>query len=104
MIDPAIFVFVLLCLLIAGGGGYLAWKAHTARIAAWAQFALRHGMSARGLRLEGTYEGLPLTLETQTRGSGRNQYTVAVLRLSLGNALPPEFSLEREGLGDKVMR
>jgi hypothetical protein len=104
MLDPVILVFVLLSVLIAGGGGYLAWKAHTARLAAWAQFAQRYGMSARGLRLEGTYHGLPLSLETQMRGSGRNRYTVAVLRLPVSNALPPEFSLEREGLEDKLLR
>ena len=103
MIDPVLVVFFLLMALIVGGGGYLAWRAHAARVAAWAQFAQRHGMSAHGLHFEGTYEGFPVTVETRTRGSGRSRYTVAVLRLSVGGALPPEFSLEREGLGDKVL-
>jgi len=83
---------------------YFAIKAHKAQVAAWAEFAQRHGMEARGLHVEGSYEGYPLTVETQSRGSGKNRYTVAVLHLSLQNSLPDEFSLEREGFGDKILR
>jgi hypothetical protein len=93
-------VFVLIMVV----GGYFGWKVRQARIAAWAEFASRHGMHADGLRIDGSYEGYPLTVETQSRGSGKHRYTVAVLRLSARNSLPPEFSLEREGLGDKVLR
>lgn len=83
---------------------YLSVKMNRARVAAWAEFAHRHGMHAQGLKLEGSYEGYPLTVETQQRSAGKSSYTVAVLHLSVESALPAEFSLEREGFGDKILR
>jgi hypothetical protein len=101
-------LFVLLIIagmvLFMGIAVYFAMKMHRAQVAAWAEFAQRHGMQSRGLKIDGSYEGYPLTVETQSRGSGKNSYTVAVLHLSLESALPTEFSLEREGLGDKILR
>jgi hypothetical protein len=61
-------------------------------------------MHADGLQIEGTYEGYPMRLETQTRGSGKNRYRVTVVHLSTNGALPPDFSLEPEGLGDKLLK
>jgi hypothetical protein len=83
---------------------YFGWNAYKARRAAWAEFAQRHGMQTRGLRIEGSYDGYPLTVETQSRGSGQSRYKVAVLHLSVESALPIDFSLEREGVGDKILR
>ncbi|HYI00308.1 hypothetical protein [Hyalangium sp.] len=101
-------LFVLLAvaasLSLVGLIAYFAWRTHKARVEAWAEFASRHGMHAEGLHIEGDYEGYPLKLETQSRGSGKHRYTVTVLHLSLQGALPPDFSLERERLGDKVLR
>jgi hypothetical protein len=102
MFDPALLVFVLIMALIVGGGAYLAWKAHSNRVEVWGRFVKIQGLGPRGLRIEGTYEGFPVMMENQTRGAGRSRYTVAVLRLSVGSTLPPEFSLEPEGLGDKM--
>lgn len=104
MSDWVLPLLVVLVVLATGVAVYFARKVQAARTAAWAGFARRHGLSAHGLRIEGTYQGLPLTVDLQTRGAGRNQTTVTVLRLSVGEALPPDFSLEREGLGDKVLR
>ncbi len=100
LIALAILSFVVLTALAL----YLSAKVNRARVAAWAEFAQRHGMHAQGLRLEGSYEGYPLTVETQQRSAGKSTYTVAVLHLSLESALPAEFSLEREGFGDKILR
>jgi hypothetical protein len=83
---------------------YLAHRWNRARMAAWAEFASRHGMHADKFHIEGSYEGYPLTLRTERRGSGKHSYTVTVLRLSVGEALPPEFSLKPAGLGSKVLR
>lgn len=83
---------------------FIYWKVHKARVEAWAGFASRHGMHANGLQIEGTYEGYPMRLETQTRGSGKSRYTVTVLHLSTNGALPPDFSLEPESFGDKVLK
>jgi hypothetical protein len=83
---------------------YLAVKEHRTWVAAWAEFAHRHGMRARGLKLEGSYEGYPLRVETQQRSAGKSSYTVVVLHLSVESALPAEFSLSREGFGDKILR
>jgi hypothetical protein len=83
---------------------FLIWKVHQVRVAAWAEFASRHDMHADGLEIEGTYEGYPMRLETQSRGSGKNRYRVTVLHLSTNGALPPDFSLEPEGFGDKLLK
>jgi hypothetical protein len=82
----------------------ISWNVHQARVAGWAEFASRHDMHADGLTVEGSYEGYPLRLETQKRGSGKNRYTVTVLHLSTHGTLPPDFSLEREGFGDKLLK
>lgn len=103
--NELLFAFVLFgFVLLMGVVIYFSVKAHQAKLAAWAEFAQRHGMQTRGLRIEGSYEGYPLTVETQSRGSGKNRYTVAVLHLSVESALPVDFSLEREGFGDKILR
>jgi hypothetical protein len=105
MNDPVFtLVPVLIALAVAGLVAYFAYRMHKVRVAAWAEFASRHGMHAEGLRIEGDYEGYPLKVETQSRGSGKNRYTVTVLHLSTQGALPPDFSLEKEGLGDKVLK
>jgi hypothetical protein len=82
---------------------YALWRARKARITAWAEFASNHDMQAQGFRIEGSYEDYPLVIETARRGHGKHRYTVTVLSLSLPDALPPEFSLTRESLGDKVL-
>ncbi|MDY7227120.1 hypothetical protein [Hyalangium rubrum] len=104
--DPAVFLLLLAAALIAFVSVYLLRRANAAQAAAWAAFARSHGMSMspRGLRIEGTYEGLPLTVEARYVRAGRGTYVAAVLRLNVAALLPPEFSLEREGLGDKALR
>lgn len=97
-------LLLLAGLALLGVIGYLIWRVNKARVAAWAAFASRHEMNAQGLRIDGSYEGYPLTVETESRGSGKHRYTVTVLRLSVRDVLPPEFSLKREGLGDKVLQ
>jgi hypothetical protein len=97
-------LLLLAGLALLGVIGYIIWREHKARVAAWSEFASRHEMNAQGLRIEGSYEGYPLTVETESRGSGKHRYTVTVLRLSVRDVLPPEFSLKREGLGDKVLQ
>jgi hypothetical protein len=83
---------------------FIIWKVHDGRVKAWAEFASRHGMHVDGLQIEGTYEGYPMRLETQARGSGNSRYHVTVLHLSTNGALPPDFSLEPEGFGDKLLK
>jgi hypothetical protein len=92
-------VVAILILLV-----YLDWRARKARMAAWAEFASNHDMQARGFRVEGSYEGYPLVIEVERRGHGKHRYTVTALSLSIPDALSHEFSLEREGLGDKVLQ
>jgi hypothetical protein len=103
--DPtALLLAVLLIVVVSVAAGYLAWKVQAAQVAVWTEFARRHGLRQQRLRLEGSFEGVPLTVETQSRGSGKHRYVVAVVRLSVRDVFPPEFSLEREGLGDKVLK
>lgn len=89
--------------------GLIYWKVHQARAAVWAEFARLHGLSSDGLSLQGSYEGYDLKMETETRHEHRHvgrdrDYTVTVLRLSTQGALPKNFSLEPEGLGDKLLK
>lgn len=90
-------------------GGLIYWKLHQAKSAVWAEFAHLHGLSAEGLSVAGSYEGYDLKLETELRHEHRHvgkdqSYTVTVLRLSTQGALPKNFSLEPEGLGDKLLK
>ncbi len=94
-------VLVLLVLLVLLA--YALWRAREDRIAAWAEFASDHDMQAQGLRIEGSYEDYPLVIETERRGHEKHHYTFTVLYLSVPDTLPPEFSLARESLGDKVL-
>lgn len=101
--NPVVLLLLLAAALLAMGSVYLLHRRNAALAAAWAEFARSHGLSVRGLRLEGTCEGLPLTVEARYLDAGRGKHVGTVLRLRV-KALPPEFSLEREGLGDKVPR
>jgi hypothetical protein len=102
MHHPSLQMILLVSLLVIAC--FILWMVHKARVAAWAEFASRHGMHADGLEIEGTYEGYPMRLETQSRGSGKSRYRVTVLHLSTNGALPPDFSLEPEGFGDKLLK
>ncbi|WP_224243050.1 hypothetical protein [Hyalangium gracile] len=104
MRDTAGLWFVLVSALFILVPLYFIWRVYKKQLAAWAEFASRHALHAQKLRIEGSYEGYQLTLETQRRGGGKQSYTVTVLRLSVGDSLPPDFSLEREGLGDKILK
>lgn len=98
-------VFVLLVALLGVGVfAYISYRLKAARIAAWAEFASRHGMQASGLHIHGAYEGHRLELDTVRRRSGKNSYTVTVLKLSVQESLPGNFTLSLEGLGDKVLK
>lgn len=83
---------------------YLVRKWNKARMAAWAEFAGRHGMNADQFHIEGSYEGYPLVVRAEKRGSGKHSHWVTVLRLSVSEVLPPELSLSVAGLGSKVLR
>jgi hypothetical protein len=103
MIDP-VFIGIPVFIMVGILSMYLHLKRAQARVAAWAEFARRHGLQIdRGL-IQGDYEGYPLKLDLQSRGSGKSRYTVAVVRLSSQGTLPEDFSLAKEGLGDKVLK
>ncbi|HEX8703570.1 MAG TPA: hypothetical protein VF815_32340 [Myxococcaceae bacterium] len=104
--DPAVFLLLLAAGLLAFGSVYLLRRASAARVAAWSEFARRHGMDmgARGLRLDGLREGLPLTVEARYLSEGKAMYAAAVLRLRVDSLLPPGFFLARQGLGDEASR
>lgn len=87
---------------------YGAWKQHVRRREAWRALAQAHGWSFNhswgSLEVEGLYQGQQLSLLTERRGHGKNSYSVTVLRLDLGHALPPELSLEPEHFGDRLLK
>jgi hypothetical protein len=89
LIDP-LYIVILLCGL--GSGGFVAWRRHSQQLAAWATFAQRHGLTARGLTLQGLCEGRELWLATERRVTGTSRDTVTVLRLDVRDVLPEEPS------------
>lgn len=91
------------------------WKQWKRRCAAWQTFASQRGLrfhetpgvfkySPGTLTMQGLYQGFPLLLFTEYRGSGKNRHLVTVLRLELGAALPPGLIVKPERLGDKVLK
>ncbi len=100
---------VLLPLFVFTFLGFVLWEnIHTQRKQreAWDAFGQRHGLSftPSPLQLEGRHEGCPLRLHTEMRGSGKSRYGVTVLRLDVDDALPGDFELRREGLGNKLLK
>lgn len=97
-------LFLAVLLLVA----YVLWTRYQRRLEAWRALARQHGWSFRNswsaLEVEGLHDGQQLSLLTERRGHGKHRYTVTVVRLDVSHALPPELSLEPEGLGDRFLK
>lgn len=97
-----LLIFALVVTLIAATQ---LWKARSRRHRqeAWEQFAASRQLGyARG-QIAGIASGFTVAMLVETRGQGRNQRDVALVRCSLNGAVPSHFSLERETLGDKLV-
>ncbi|WP_309889762.1 hypothetical protein [Archangium sp.] len=103
-------LFSLVFLGIIGLLLYVSWRALRQRQRAWATFAERYGLTLHSTgvmslpHVTGSYEGQQLDLKVEQRGSGKNRSYVTVLHLDVINAVSQALSLEREGLGDKLLK
>jgi len=104
------FIFSLIFLGIMGLGLYAGWRNLRQRQRAWATFAEQHGLTLHSTEvmslphITGSYEGQQLELQVEQRGSGKNRTYVTVLHLDVIDAVSESLSLEREGLGDKILK
>ncbi|MCP3104449.1 hypothetical protein LZ198_36855 [Myxococcus sp. K15C18031901] len=93
--------------LLAGGFVYAVWEQRR-RHDAWSGFAAERGWnfseSWGAMEVQGLYQGQQLSVATETRGRGKGRYTTTVVRLDLGDSVPPELHVEREGLGNKLLK
>jgi hypothetical protein len=100
---------VLLVLALASWGGAV-WLSLKRRRESWSAFAARNDWSCTtsawwdSPKIRGRFLGRAFSLCTESRGSGKSQHTVTVLRLELGDTVPPSLHLEPEGLGDKFLK
>jgi hypothetical protein len=90
---------VIVALVLALGA-----RARHRREGAWQQFAASRQLSWHNGQIAGVVNGFTIALLIEVRGSGKQQHEVAVARCSLGSTFSPQFALEREGLGDKLMQ
>ena len=112
MAKPLLFQ-ILSSLVLLGLSGlifYAYWLGLRRRQRAWANFAQRHGLTLHSTEvmslphITGSYEGQQLELQVEQRGSGKNRSYVTVLHLDVIDAVSESLSLEREGLGDKILK
>lgn len=103
---------ILASLVLLGFAGlifYSGWRNLRRRQEAWTAFAQRYGLmnTSTGLsepHITGIYEGQHLELKVELRGSGKSRHNVTVLHIHVSDILSGDFSLEREGLGDKFLK
>lgn len=97
------FIVLLLAVVIVVS---VVWSIRTKqrRAEAWERFAASRQLGWSRGQIAGVASGFTVALLIEERGSGKSRRDVAVVRCSLAGALPPEFGLEREGLGDKLVQ
>ncbi|NMO13876.1 hypothetical protein HPC49_05295 [Pyxidicoccus fallax] len=90
------------------------WRKWKRQAVAWQAFADHNGWSFRAtpgamygvgvLQMESPNPELPVSLFTEHRGSGNDWHVVTIMRVALGDALPPGMSVKPARLTDKVLR
>ncbi|NMO17349.1 hypothetical protein HPC49_24145 [Pyxidicoccus fallax] len=106
-IDYTLYVFVAALVVLSLMAGFDTARKKKRRRQAWKALSSRHdwGFSERGntLEVQGLFRGQQLSLLTERRRH-RDEHAVAtVLRLEL-SAMPPEPTVESEGLGDRFLK
>ena len=83
----------------------LAWlrlSKNPERDAPWRRFASARQLSFGDGEIAGVAGGFTVALLREDRGGSETVRTFTLVRCSLGGALPHDFTLERETLGDKL--
>lgn len=104
----------IMFLVIAGGFvGLIVWGVqHAKKIRErWAAFAQQHGLQYSGglsassnPHIAGWYGRTHVTVNTVTRGSGKNRHTYTQFHGHINVAMPQGLNLTREGLFNKVSK
>ncbi|MCP3135782.1 hypothetical protein [Pyxidicoccus xibeiensis] len=107
--SPFSFVHVLLVLALIAVLWFFTSRARRERHEAWSTFAARNDWvfsksKEGGMEIQGLHQERQLSVLTESRHGGNGHRIVTVVRLELGDALPPELTLEPEGLGDRFMK
>jgi hypothetical protein len=81
---------------------YVAWR-NQRRKEVWAKFAARNGLRHDDTRMWGDVREIPVSIFTETRGSGKNRSTYTVFEAAIpGSGLPLNLHVYREGVLSKV--
>ncbi|QDE81883.1 hypothetical protein [Myxococcus xanthus] len=106
--DPWSILLHLGIVVAAIAFGFFFWQAHKRRLQAWRDFADRHGWgftdSMASYKVGGLHRGMPFSMHTEHRRSGKSSQLYTVVRLELGTALPPDLRIGPEGFGDKLLK
>lgn len=100
------FVFLVVALLV-GLGFLIAWgvRQERARIALWRAVAARWNLALPRREIIGTHDGVAVRVNRESRGSGKNQRTVTVIRMQHAGAagLPTDLTLGSEGFFSRAL-
>ncbi len=105
--------FVVFLVIAGGFVGLIAWGMHHAKTIRlrWQGFAQQHGLQYSGgtsatssPHIAGWYGRTHVTINTVTRGSGKNRHTYTQFHGQINVAMPQGLNLTREGLFNKVSK
>ncbi len=110
--SDSLVTLIIILLIFVGSLGIviptilLAKRQHRKVAEAWSAFALKHQFTidTRTLHMHGQKEGWPIDLRVESRGGGKDQYVVTIIRWGLDGLLPRSFEMEPEGPGDKFRK
>lgn len=88
-----------------GVGGFVWAVLHDRkRQAAWREFAATRQLAFAHGQIAGVVSGFTVAMLRETRGAGKSRREFTVVRCGLNGALPEDFRLERETIGDKLLQ
>lgn len=99
-------MIVWLTVAVSIGSAAAIWFMLTARkrVTVWREFAATRQLAFANGQIAGVVSGFTVAMLRETRRSGDNSREVTVVRCGLNGALPEDFRLERETLGDKLLQ
>ncbi|WP_169343155.1 hypothetical protein [Pyxidicoccus fallax] len=94
--------------------GFVRWRRWQQQVATWEDFANRNDWTIRvtpgfmystgTLEMQGRDQGIPVSLLTEHRDFGRHWHVVTILRLPLGDVVPPGLSVKPSRMGPMMSK
>ncbi len=104
------FSFIFFAILFVGFA-IVASTANEKRVKqAWAAFAAANGMQFlpqgpnRDLYVQGTHDGVQVSVEREVRGSGKNRTVYTCFHANFRNPMPEGMVLSSENVGDRISK